>query len=76
VSEASRKRLLALASAGPFQTSDPADVRRLLCGRGRPVDAGTSPYAVRVTDEEARVLYQDIEASRVAADERWHELGL
>ncbi len=75
MSEASRKRLLALESAGPFQTSDPADVRWLLCGRGRPVAAGTSPYAVRVTDTEARVLYQDIEASRIAADERWEELG-
>jgi len=75
VSEAARKRLLALESAGPFQTSDPADVRWLLCGRARPVAAGSSPYAVRVTDTEARVLYQDIEASRIAADERWEELG-
>jgi Xaa-Pro aminopeptidase len=75
VSEASRKRALALASAGPFQTSDPADVRWLLCGRGRPVAAGTSPYAVRVTDTEAFVLFQDIESSRVVADERWDELG-
>jgi hypothetical protein len=75
VSEAERKRLLALESAGPFQTSDPADVRWLLCGRGRPVAAGTSPYAVRVSDTEARVLFQDIESSRVAAEERWEELG-
>jgi Xaa-Pro dipeptidase len=75
VSEAARKRRLALESAGPFQTNDPADVRWLLCGRGRPIAAGSSPYAVRVTDKEARVLYQDIEASRVATDERWHELG-
>ena len=56
MSEASRKRLAALESAGPFQTSDPADVRWLLCGRGRPVAAGASPYAVRVTHTEARVL--------------------
>jgi Xaa-Pro aminopeptidase len=75
LSEAGRKRLAALESAGPFQTSDPADVRWLLCGRGRPVAAGTSPYAIRVTGERAEVLYQDIEASRVAADERWAELG-
>jgi Xaa-Pro dipeptidase len=75
LTEADRKRAAAFASAGPFQTSDPADVRWLLCGRGRPVAAGTSPYAVRVTDADARVLYQDIEASRVAADERWEELG-
>jgi Xaa-Pro dipeptidase len=75
VSEAERKRRAALESAGPFQTSDPADVRWLLCGRGRPVAAGTSPYAVRVTDTEARVFFQDIETSRVAAEERWDELG-
>src|SRR5438067_4659285 len=75
VSETSRKRLAALESAGPFQTSDPADVRWLLCGGGRPVAAGTAPYAVRVTSTEALVLYQDIEASRIAADERWEELG-
>src|SRR5438445_3303041 len=75
LSEAVRKRLAALESAGPFQTSDPADVRWLLCGRGRPVAAGTSPYAVRVTDTEACVLFQDIESSRIAADERWEELG-
>jgi antitoxin VapB len=74
-SEASRKRLAALESAGPFQTSDPADVRWLLCGRGRPVAAGTSPYAVVVDRGRAQVLYQDIEASRIAADERWEELG-
>jgi antitoxin VapB len=67
--------LAALESAGPFQTSDPADVRWLLCGRGRPVAAGTSPYAVVVARGRAQVLYQDIEASRIAADERWEELG-
>ena len=75
LSEAARKRLAALESAGPFQTSDPADVRWLLCGRGRPVAAGSSPYAVVVDRGRAQVLYQDIEASRVAADERWEELG-
>src|SRR5438270_9607994 len=75
LSEAARKRLAALESAGPFQTSDPADVRWLLCGRGRPVSAGSSPYTVVVEAGVARVLYQDIEASRVAAEERWEELG-
>ncbi len=73
--EAERKRRAALDSAGPFQTSDPADVRWLLCGRGRPVATGTSPYAVVVDRGSAQVLYQDIEASRIAADERWEELG-
>ena len=73
--EAARKRRLALESAGPFATSDPADVRWLLCGRGRPVSAGSSPYTVVVDDDRAQVLYQDIEASRVTAEERWEELG-
>jgi Xaa-Pro dipeptidase len=75
VREADRKRRAALAAVGPFATRDPADVRWLLCGRGRPVSAGTSPYTVVVDEERAQVLYQDIEASRVAADERWEELG-
>jgi Xaa-Pro dipeptidase len=74
-SEAERKRVAALDAAGPFQTSDPADVRWLLCGGGRPVAAGTSPYAVRLTGDRAEVLYQDIEASRIAAEEPWRELG-
>jgi Xaa-Pro aminopeptidase len=73
--EAAAKRQRALASAGPFQTSEPADVRWLLCGRGRPVAAGSSAYAVRVTEHKAIVFYQDIEASRVLAEERWDELG-
>jgi len=76
VSEAARKRSLALESAGPFATDDPADVRWLLCGRGRPVSAGSSPYAVEVSGEAAaRVWYQDIERSRIEAEERWDELG-
>jgi Xaa-Pro aminopeptidase len=73
--EASRKQRTALESAGPFQTSDPADVRWLLCGRGRPVAAGTSPYAVIGDHGRAQVLFQDIEAVRIAAEERWEELG-
>jgi antitoxin VapB len=50
-------------------------VRWLLCGRGRPVSAGSSPYTVVVEEARACVLYQDIEASRVAEEERWGELG-
>ena len=46
MSEAGRKRPASLEAVGPFQTSDPADVRWLLCGRGRPVSAGSSSYAV------------------------------
>jgi Xaa-Pro dipeptidase len=73
--EAARKRRLALETAGPFTTDDSADVRWLLCGRGKPVSAGSSPYAVEVTEQDARVWYQDIERSRIEAEERWEELG-
>jgi Xaa-Pro aminopeptidase len=75
VSEAQDKRLLALDAVGPFVTNDPADVRWLLCGRGRPVAAGTSPYAVELGADVARVWYQDIERSRIEAEERWKDLG-
>jgi antitoxin VapB len=50
-------------------------VRWLLCGRGRPVSAGSSPYAVEVGQGVARVWYQDIERSRIEAEEGWDELG-
>src|SRR4051812_35004033 len=73
--EAGRKREAALEAAGPFATNDPADVRWLLCGRGRPVSAGSSPYTVEVNETAARVWYQDIERSRVESEERWEELG-
>jgi Xaa-Pro dipeptidase len=73
--EAHRKRQAALAAVGPFATDDAADVRWLLSGRGRPVSAGSSSYMVVVDEDRAQVLYQDIEASRVAAEERWEELG-
>jgi Xaa-Pro dipeptidase len=73
--EAERKRRAALAAVGPFVTDDPADVRWLLCGRVRPVSAGSSPYVVDVGEAHARVWYQDIERSRVEAEEGWEELG-
>ncbi len=73
--EAERKRRAALELAGPFATSDPADVRWLLCGRGRPVSAGSSPYTVVVAQGRAQVLFQDIEVSRITVEERWQELG-
>jgi Xaa-Pro aminopeptidase len=75
VTEAERKRRAALDAAGPFVTSGPADIRWLLCGRGRPVSAGSCPYLVDVAEDHARVWYQDIERSRVEAEERWEELG-
>jgi Xaa-Pro dipeptidase len=77
-SEAERKRELALeASDGRLVTSRPADVRWLLCGRGRPVDvsAPASPYTVELTHGLARVHYANIEDSRVRAEERFEELG-
>jgi Xaa-Pro aminopeptidase len=73
--EAKAKRRDALDAAGPFVANDPADVRWLLCGRGRPVSAGSASYTVDVTEDAARVWYRDIEHSRVEAEERWEELG-
>jgi Xaa-Pro dipeptidase len=74
--EAARKRRLALeASGGRIVTSRPADVRWLLCGRGRPVEAGGADYTVVLEDGHARVLFADIEEPRVRAEERFDELG-
>jgi Xaa-Pro dipeptidase len=76
--EAERKRDLALAAAGGrLVTSRPADVRWLLCGRGRPVDSAsaTAGYTVVLEDGSSRVLYPDIEHPRVQAEERLEELG-
>ena len=75
MTEAALKRRTALEAVGPFATNDAADVRWLLCGRGRPVSAGSWPYMVVLDGERAQVLYQDIERSRVEAEERWEELG-
>jgi Xaa-Pro aminopeptidase len=78
VREAERKREQALAAAGGrLVTSRPADVRWLLCGRGRPVDSASpiAGYTVVLEDGAARVLYPDIEHPRVQAEERLDELG-
>jgi Xaa-Pro aminopeptidase len=76
---AARKRAAARAVAdGRLVTSRPADVRWLLCGRGRPVDASapSSPYTVVLEpDGAALVLYPDNEHPRVDAEERFDELG-
>ena len=80
--EAEGKRSAALeAAAAPgyeaLAASDPATVRWLLCGRGRPVD-GASPlasYTVVLRGGGAYALYPDIEASRVEEEERLRELG-
>ena len=75
-SEADRKRRLALdASGGRLVTWRPADVRWLLCGRGRPISAPTSPYAVVLDEEHAQVWYQNNEQARIEAEEQWEELG-
>jgi Xaa-Pro dipeptidase len=75
--EAGAKADLVLEAAGPLTTADPATVRWLLCGRGRPVDAaaGSSPYTVVVEEGRREVWFQDNETSRVLAEERWEELG-
>jgi Xaa-Pro aminopeptidase len=76
--EAERKRAQALeASGGRLVTSRPADVRWLLCGRGRPVDASSpaAGYVVELDGDAARVHYADIEDPRVRAEERLDELG-
>jgi Xaa-Pro aminopeptidase len=75
LSEAESKRRAALSAAGPFATNVLADVRWLLCGRGRPVAAGSPMYTVALGHERAEVRFQDIEGPRVAAEERFEELG-
>jgi Xaa-Pro aminopeptidase len=75
VSEAGDKRRAALETAGPFATNSLPDVRWLLCGRGRPVAAGSPMYTVALANELAEVRFQDIEGARVAAEERFDELG-
>ena len=70
--EAEGKRSLALDAAGAFATNDPATVRWLLCGRGRPVDVTSpSPYTVVVDEGVGRVYYQDIDLPRVESEKRW-----
>jgi Xaa-Pro aminopeptidase len=73
--EATRKRNDALMEAGPFETNVLPDVRWLLCGRGRPVAAGSPMYTVAAGGERDEVRFQDIEGPRVAAEERFEELG-
>ena len=79
MTEAERKRDRALAAAcGRLVTSRPADVRWLLCGRGRPVDSAAPAAGYTVVLEPngvALVLYPDIEHPRVQAEEHLDELG-
>jgi len=77
--EAERKRTLLLeaAAADAVVATSPATVRWLLCGRGRPVSTSgpDADYTVVLTPERSLVLFPDIEASRVEAEERFDELG-
>lgn len=77
MTEAERKRRAALEAAGggPLVVSAPENVRWLLCGLGRPVDVGSADYALVLTDDSARVVFADIERSRVEDEERLAELG-
>jgi Xaa-Pro aminopeptidase len=50
-------------------------VRWLLCGRGRPVENGGADYTVVLENDDARVLFADIEHPRVDEEERLDELG-
>jgi Xaa-Pro dipeptidase len=80
--EAGSKAADALAAVEPagyaaLVASTPATVRWLLCGRGRPVDSASpeAAYTVVLLADRRYVLLQDIEASRVEAEERFEELG-
>jgi hypothetical protein len=77
--EAERKRTLVLeaAAADAVVATSPATVRWLLCGRGRPVSTSgpDADYTLVLTPERSVVLFPDIEASRVEAEERLDELG-
>lgn len=78
--EAEHKRALLLeaAAAEAVVARSAATVRWLLCGRGRPVSTSGSnaDYVVVLMGERAFVLFPDLEASRVTAEERFEELGL
>jgi Xaa-Pro aminopeptidase len=80
--EATGKRALArtLAEEAGFAAlvaTSPPTVRWLLCGGGRPVSTSgpAADYAVVLTEGRDLVLFPDIEASRVATEERFQEIG-
>jgi antitoxin VapB len=80
--EAAAKRALAREAAAEagyesLVATSAATVRWLLCGRGRPVSSSSpaADYTVVLTPDEAVVLFPDIEASRVEAEERFEEIG-
>ena len=78
--EAPEKRDAVLEAASRAGSSgliatEPSTVRWLLCGRGRPVVSSTATYLVVVGGDDAVVLAPDNEGPRVAAEERFEELG-
>lgn len=77
--EAERKRALLLeatAAEAVVARSAPT-VRWLLCGHGRPVSTSgpDADYTVVLTADKSVVLFPDIEAPRVAEEERFEDLG-
>jgi len=77
VDEAELKRHAALEAADgrALVVETAPNVRWLLCGRGQPVDVCATDYTVVLRDDDAYVLFMDIERSRVEAEERLEELG-
>jgi Xaa-Pro aminopeptidase len=80
--EANVKRALAVEAAEAAGSvavvaTSPPTVRWLLCGRGRPVSTSgpEADYTVVLAGGRSAVLFPDIEASRVEAEERFEELG-
>jgi Xaa-Pro aminopeptidase len=74
-----REAVLEAASRRGFPgavVTESSTVRWLLCGRGRPVVFGAASYVVVVGEGGTVVLHPDIEASRVATEERLEELGV
>lgn len=76
---AKRAAVLEAASQRGFSgvvVTQPATVRWLLCGRGRPVVFGDASYIVVVGEDETVVLHPDIETSRVETEEQLEELDV
>jgi Xaa-Pro aminopeptidase len=77
VDEAERKRRAAVDAADgrALVVESAPSVRWLLSGRGQPVDVCSTDYTVVLVDDQAYVLFMDIERSRVDGEERFEELG-
>jgi Xaa-Pro dipeptidase len=75
--ECKRALLLEATAAEAVVARSAPTVRWLLCGRGRPVSTSgpDADYTVVLTADKSVVLFPDIEAPRVAGEERFEELG-